>query len=192
MTSAPTRTKLLDAAGRVFLARGFDAASMDLVRQQARVSNGSLYHHFPSKAHLAGALYEHTLRDFHKSLLKPIAGKAGAEAGVRGMIRATLRWVAAHPDRARLLHELRRSVESTGRDCAWAGANRTAFGTLGDWIEQKTASGEMRRMPMQLWMTLVFSPVTALTLQWVRGERTPIPASVRNELELAAWRSVAP
>jgi len=192
MRPPPTRIKLLDAAGQVFLAEGFDAASMDLVRQQAGVSNGSLYHHFPSKAHLACALYEHALRDFHAALLKPIAGKAAAEAGVRGMIRAMLRWVAAHPDRARLLHELRRSVEAAGMDGAWAGTNREACRTLGEWIERQAAAGEMRRMPLPIWVALVFAPATALTLQWVREDAVSIPAAARNELELAAWRSVAP
>ena len=60
-----TRSRLLDAAATVFLAHGYAAASMDMVRQAAGVSNGSLYHHFPSKALLADALYAHTLRDFH-------------------------------------------------------------------------------------------------------------------------------
>ena len=42
--SAPTSTRdrLLEAATKVFLAQGFTAASMDMVRQEAGVSNGSL------------------------------------------------------------------------------------------------------------------------------------------------------
>lgn len=41
MDLTPTRSRLLDAAAIVFLAHGFAAASMDMVRQEAGVSNGS-------------------------------------------------------------------------------------------------------------------------------------------------------
>ena len=82
---------------------------MDLVRQEAGVSNGSLYHHYPTKAQLADALYAHTLRDFHATIMVPISGRASAQTGVKGMVRAYIQWVVDHPERARLLHELRRS-----------------------------------------------------------------------------------
>jgi AcrR family transcriptional regulator len=188
----PTRGKLIEAAGRVFLAQGYEAASMDLVRAEAGVSNGSLYHHFPSKAHLAGALYEHTLRDFHQALLKPVSGKVRAEAGVRGLVRAYVRWVLQHPDRAKLLHRLRHSGEMAGLESAWAAPNQEAYGALCAWIEQMIAAKEMRRLPFPLWMALVFSPAMALTPTWVNQARPSVPPAVRAALEDAAWRAVAP
>src|SRR6187402_989921 len=105
MDPGTTKSRLLDAAARVFLAHGLAASSMDMVRQEAGVSNGSLYHHFPTKARLADALYAHTLRDFHAALLVPVAGRASAQTGVKGMVRAHVDWVMRHPEGARLLHE---------------------------------------------------------------------------------------
>src|SRR5215207_493990 len=101
-----TRERLLDAATKVFLAHGFTAASMDMVRQEAGVSNGSLYHHYPTKAQLADALYAHTLRDFHGTLMTAIHGRATAQSGVKGLVRNYVQWVVDNPSSARLLHEL--------------------------------------------------------------------------------------
>lgn len=185
-----TKEKLLDAAAKVFLAHGFAAASMDMVRQEAGVSNGSLYHHFPTKALLADALYAHTLRDFHAALLGPITGRATAQSGVKGLIRAYIAWVEQHPDRARLLHELRRTGDMTG-GVEMSAANADAFGTLATWIETKVAAGEMRTMPFPIWMAVVFSPAISLTPQWANQSRPAVAPKVRAALEHAAWMGVA-
>lgn len=193
MDPNPTKARLLDAATKVFLEHGFTAASMDLVRQEAGVSNGSLYHHFPTKAQLADALYAHTLRDFHSALLLPIAGRASAQAGekgVKGLIRAYVQWVVQHPERARLLHELRRSGDMTG-GAEMSAANADAFGALARWIAQRVEAGEMRAMPFPVWMALVFSPATSLTPQWVGQPKPTVAPKVRAALEHAAWMSVA-
>ena len=190
-TPPSTRDKLLEAATAVFLEHGFGAASMDLVRQQAGVSNGSLYHHFPTKGQLADALYAHTLRDFHAAMTAPIAGRAGAQAGVKGMVRAYIGWVVAHPDRARLLHVLKRGGQLS-EDGEWNAANAEVFGALRDWISRQVEAGEMRDVPFHLWMPLVFSPAFSLTAYWVKQPEPAVAPKTRAALEHAAWMAVAP
>ncbi len=191
MPATSTREKLLEAATRVFLEHGFGAASMDLVRQEAGVSNGSLYHHFPTKARLADALYAHTLRDFHAALMEPIRGRASAQTGVKGMIRVYVDWVVKHPDRARLLHELRRSVDLAGSPGEWAEANAEGFAVLRRWVDEQTKAGEMRPMPFHVWTALVFSPAISLTPHWARQPRPAVTPKVRAALEHGAWMAVA-
>jgi AcrR family transcriptional regulator len=189
----PTSTKVLvlEAAARVFLEHGFSAASMDQVRQEAGVSNGSLYHHYPTKAKLADALYAYTLRDFHSSLLAAIAGRVSAQSGVKGLIRGYVRWVLRHPDRARLLHKLRRTGDLADTASERNQANAAAFAALADWTQDKVKAGEMRDLPFDLWMALVFSPAMSLTRQWVTQQEPSVPPKVRAALEHAAWMSVA-
>lgn len=182
---------MIEAASRVFLEEGVETASLGRVRQAAGVSNGSLYHHFPTRAHLAAALYLETLRDFHAALLKPLGSDPPAESGIRALLRAYVQWLVAHPDRARLLHRLRRNGDLDGMDGVWAGPNEAAFATLAGWIERRVADGTMRRLPLPVWMALVFSPAYALTPQWVAQAAPTVPAAVRRALEDAAWRAVA-
>ncbi len=68
----PKRRAILDAAGRLFLERGFNATSMDAIAEAAPVSKPTLYSHFKDKSDLFAAvingrccslvysLYEHT------------------------------------------------------------------------------------------------------------------------------------
>ena len=164
---------------------------MDLVRLEAGVSNGSLYHHYPSKAHLADALQAHTLRDFHAAIAKPISGNVGARAGVEGLIRAYVRWVLAHPEQARLLHQLRRISELAAPHTESASANQHAYTALRQWVDQQVERGDMRRMPFSEWMALVFAPVLSLTPEWVSQPKPSVPARTRANLEQGAWQAVA-
>ena len=53
-----TREKILDAAQREVLRRGFSGTSVDAIHEAAGVSRGTLFYHFPSKDNLARALLE--------------------------------------------------------------------------------------------------------------------------------------
>ncbi len=71
----PKRCAILEAAGRLFLERGFNATSMDAIAEAAPVSKPTLYSHFKDKSDLFAAvvggrccsmvhtLYEHTSAD---------------------------------------------------------------------------------------------------------------------------------
>lgn len=51
-----TRTKILEAATRVFTRRGFAAANMLVVAHEANISVGLIYRHFKTKEELFGTL----------------------------------------------------------------------------------------------------------------------------------------
>lgn len=192
MEAIPTRTKVLDAAARVFLEFGYSGASMDQVRQAAGVSNGSLYHHFPTKAQLADALYVDIVRDFQASLLETIAREVSAEAGVKGLVRAHVNWVVKHPDRASLLHKLKRDGGVSDASEGISAANAEAFGALDAWMHRKTDAAEMRALPFHVWLAIVFAPAMSLTGRWVSEPRPSVTPKVREALEHAAWSAVAP
>ena len=52
------RERILDAAQRIVLERGFAATSVDAVLAQAPATKGAFFHHFPSKNALGRALLE--------------------------------------------------------------------------------------------------------------------------------------
>jgi AcrR family transcriptional regulator len=56
--SEETRTKIMDSAIKLFSARGFAAASVDDICEEAGISKGAFYHHFESKQALFIALLD--------------------------------------------------------------------------------------------------------------------------------------
>lgn len=146
----------------------------------------------PTKAQLADALYASALRDFHAALLLPIAGRASARSGVRGMVRASIDWVVQHPDRARLLDRLRRTGDLAGSGGEWKVANAEGIAVLRAWVERKMADGELRDMPFGVWVAVVFSPLVTLTRQWLWDDPPVVPRRDAAAVEAALWQAVAP
>ena len=58
-----TREKLLQAAFDELYRRGFQAASLDTILEQAGVTKGALYHHFPDKASLGFAVVDDVVKE---------------------------------------------------------------------------------------------------------------------------------
>ena len=69
------RRQILDGARRVFLADGFDGASMNDIARVAGVSKGTLYVYFDSKE----SLFEALIRDDRKQQAERIVFPAGAD-----------------------------------------------------------------------------------------------------------------
>src|SRR6478672_2563266 len=66
-----TRTRLLDAAQRLFHDKGYASTSVADVLKEAGANSGSLYHFFPGKQDLLLAVLERYRRDINAQLLEP-------------------------------------------------------------------------------------------------------------------------
>jgi AcrR family transcriptional regulator len=99
---AQTRAALVAAGRSLFGERGFAATSVEDLAQEARVTTGALYHHFPTKM----ALFESVFEQIHAELLADSAAAAmNAEVGVEQLLRGSEAFLDAvlRPDVARIL-----------------------------------------------------------------------------------------
>ncbi len=117
------RRQIVDGARQVFMALGFDAASMGEIAKAAGVSKGTLYVYFKDKDELFAAIvgqecsfqaegvfdFDHTDNDVEAALLKH--GKAFAEKICDPRRQSQLRTVIAIAER---MPELGRKVYETG------------------------------------------------------------------------------
>jgi AcrR family transcriptional regulator len=196
----PSRTALLRSARDLFLTRGFSNVSMAQIRTDANVSNGSLFHHFPTKAHLARTLYVETLLGYQRAILKALDGGPSAPEGVAALVDAHVRWVTEHPDDARVLDELRDAtrvhgapVEGApleGESVEWKSVNAEAFSRLHAWIVSRVAAGDMVDLPLSTFMAVVFAPAVELTRAWVKKRPVRVRPSVREALVRGAIAAV--
>lgn len=67
------REQILDGARKVFMAQGFDAASMNDIVREAGVSKGTIYVYFENKEQLFAALIAHERERFAAEMRKTVA-----------------------------------------------------------------------------------------------------------------------
>lgn len=185
------RSALLAAARAKIAEKGFAATSMDEVRRAAEVSNGSLFHHFPTKNHLARALYLAALTDYQRGQLEILRSARSAEDGVVRLVEAHIDWVLANRDDARILVELRDATAIDGDGVDWKDFNKEAFDALRTFVRRSVDAGEMADLPLDVWTALVFAPVLQLTRGWATKPARKVAPAVRRALAHGAWAAVA-
>jgi AcrR family transcriptional regulator len=110
VTSAQTRTALLDAAEHVFAERGFEATGIRDITDRAGVAHGLVRHHFASKEGLWRAVIDRAI-DRYAAAMTPHATRAAAHparplTATRDAARGFLDVSMRHPRVVRLiLHE---------------------------------------------------------------------------------------
>ena len=106
------RQAIMAAAGRVIASQGL-AAPTALIAKEARVSNGSLFTYFETKADLLNQLYVELKTEMAAAALEGIPTGKSVRAQMAGMWASSLGWATAYPDKRRTLAQLSVSDEIT-------------------------------------------------------------------------------
>src|ERR1700757_3689981 len=92
--SLDTRTRILDAALACFLEVGYEQTTIARIRGRSGVSNGTLFHRFPTKEAIADALYVESIASFQQGLWRLLAQRPRSlRAAVRGTIAHQIEWI---------------------------------------------------------------------------------------------------
>jgi AcrR family transcriptional regulator len=132
--SSETRHRIIAAARELFLAKGFDGTSVAEICRLAGVSNGALFHQFPTKEDLGFAVYTLVRRDFWGRVMAAMTEPDDPLDGVEAAVRAAFafqrddpggaafmfdvsgsKWIEDFADQSQVVHDI---VSSRG--LAWA------------------------------------------------------------------------
>jgi AcrR family transcriptional regulator len=154
---AQTRNAL-SAAGRLLFGRqGFADTSVEDLAEEARVTTGALYHHFPSKT----ALFESVFEDVHHDLLDASARAAkGAPGNVEFLSRAFESFLDAvlQPDVQRIVITDAPAVLGLARFTELD--ERYAYAEIVAVIEAAVAQGELRVEDPETFARLLLGALT--------------------------------
>lgn len=181
------RRQILSGARAVFLANGFDAASMGEIARAAGVSKGTLYVYFDSKEALFRALIVESRRAAAERLTDLGSGRdIGAElSGFARRLIAELT-AAEHVSLVRMVIGAAEKFPDLGRAFFEAGA---AYGAarLADWLRDRHADGVLRIDDPETaaWQFLGMCNMPAMTATVMGAAPPPDPAAVARTAEAA-------
>jgi AcrR family transcriptional regulator len=144
--SSPARQRLVDAAARLFAARGFAATSVADIQQACGLTGGSgaLYKHFPSKRALLDevvGVHLATMRAGHVAFAEQVPDDV---EDALGYIVDSV-WTRMRSDRA-VLRVLLRDLDDFPEllERVWAEIRTNVYDVLTTWITKETERGTMR------------------------------------------------
>jgi AcrR family transcriptional regulator len=135
---ADRRQSLLDAALSLVSEGGLDAVTIAALTERSGMSNGSIYHHFGSRAGVFAQLYADSYARCVTAML-PALDARPASVAVRDLTLRYLDWVTANPSRARFLY--------AAPDHADPVAKQAEFAPVLTWFSDRMAAGELRPIP---------------------------------------------
>ncbi len=178
------RERLLRVALVRFADEGVVAATLEDIRNDAGVSVGALYHHFPDKAGLVAALFTESTSDFQAEFLRELRAHSGAEGGVKAGVRFYLQWVSANRAAAALL------LGARPADAALDARNRSFFAETMAWWRTHVHYGALRDLRFEEINALWLGPAHEYTRHWIAGRGKRVPTSVAELLGEAAWQTL--
>lgn len=182
--TAQRRQAILDAALACFVQQGVTEATLATIRERAHVSTGSLYHHFPSKDHLAAALYIEGLRQAQHHVLASVIRHKQAETGIRAMVQAYLDWVHTHPEYALFLLTHRQAEFMQHVEEQVATLNADFHAQFAAWVAPHVQAGILPPFSSHLYGALIVGPCEYCARRWLMGDRN-LRALVHLKRQLA-------
>lgn len=176
---ADRRQSVLDAA--LALVEAGQPVTISALTAKSGVSNGSIYHHFGSRAGVFAVLYGDSFARC-VAAMTPALALGGAEEVVRGLAVRYLDWVAAHPGRARFLY-----AAPTAADRA---AKAVALAPVAEWFARRMAAGEVREFPLWALDPVLMGPAHECARRFLLGGFDL--AASRDVVADAVWGAVAP
>jgi len=196
MSSRDPKKHVLDAALSTFVELGFERATVAHIRARAgSISNGALFHYFPTKDAIAEALYVRGIASYQEGLLRVVEGRNGVDAA-RATIKAAvghhLGWVETNRDLAWFMYERGRPDWRPAQGAAVRKLNRNTAAHINDWIAPLAAAGVIRNLPLPVLAAFVVGPAHFIARRWVSGLITARPSSFTDALADAAWAALSP
>ena len=171
-----SRQRVLDVALAAVDEGTFEALSLDAVRTQAGVSNGSLYYHFPSWPHLVDGTYATIIGAYQDRILEAIAPTRTAVRSLAALVRCHVLWCERYPERAKFLRRGRARVSRDAADAIHVRNARFSSAVVG----QLRRGGASAELPDDLLVAFLVGPLEAYARGRVEGRTgTPPKLAIR-------------
>jgi AcrR family transcriptional regulator len=190
--STDTRTRILEAALACFTADGYEQTTTARIRERSGVSNGTLFHHFPTKEAIADALYVQAMSSYQEGLWELLRRRPRSlAAAVRGTVGHQLAWTEDHRDHARFLYMRGHLDWDSAAGAELVQLNRSLAAAYRDWMAPLIEAGKIRPRSMLVITAIVTGPAHAIARRWLAGQLdTPLRDYVQ-ELSDAARAALA-
>ena len=188
--TATTRRRILDVTAAHLGRDGYATLTLASVRDEAGVSNGSLFHAFASKAALAAAVYVEGMADYQQHATDAIT-LDGSTDDVRRLVATHLGWVEDHGPLARFLFSSLPDEVMGEVAGPLAERNERFFAALADFYEAMRRAGRMGELDLWTAHSICLGPSQEYCRQWVRGTTDRPPRHVADVLADAAIAALA-
>ena len=180
----------MNAALDCFVEMGYVDTTMEDIRVRSGASNGSIYHHFKSKDQLAAAVYIEGIRDYQAGLVA-VLPDLSARDGIYEIVRYHLGWVGGNRLWSRYLFSMRHADFMKSSENSISQHNAEFNDKLSVWFKKQVMAGKLRRLPREMYISLIWGPCQEYAKHWLAGNGNPDDLEfAAREIGKAAWQAL--
>jgi AcrR family transcriptional regulator len=138
------RAEILEAAERIFVAEGYEGATIRKIADEVGVSSTALYMHFPDKAAILFDICRSTFEELLTRNAEIAAKPVDAVVRVRMMLEAYMRWGLDHPNAYQLVYCRRGPVSLAPLPEGAQDLSRKCYDIFSGVVREIAASGRLR------------------------------------------------
>jgi AcrR family transcriptional regulator len=181
---AQRQEEILEQAARLFAEHGYSDTDTQLLAEQLRIGKGTLYRYFPSKEALFLAAADRAMRMLRQYVDRAIADIEDPLDRVAVAVRASLEFVAGHPEFVELLMQERAQFKDRKKPTYFE--HREAH--VGRWralYRDLIGQGRLRTIPVER-ITDVLSDLVYGTMftNYFTGRQKPPEVQARELLDI--------
>lgn len=153
------KAAIADTAVRLFTERGFHGTPTSLIAREAGISNGTLFHYFPTKEDLINFAYYAIKSRMAKEIVEGVNDEQTIEDKARRIWRNAILWGVDHPDEYMFVQQFGSSpfIRKLPPEEIFKDA-RIALEIFAEAIR----GGRLRDIEVGVAFTVVFSPIDAV------------------------------
>ena len=186
-----TRSRIVAEATRQLPRVGYAAFTVAAVRDALRLSSGSMFHAFPSKAALAAAVYVEGMTDYQHAATEALEAASDPADAIRAWVAVHLGWIEAHRELARYLFSTLPDEVAVAASAPLAERNRDFYAALTRLFTAAHAAGLAGHLPRPVAQTLCIGPAHEYGRLWARGAAEVAPSSLVTMFQGAALAALA-
>lgn len=187
------RERIIATACAHFLEQGFDDARVAAIRAQAGVSNGSFFHHFPTKDALGAHVYLGIVSDYQASMLDVLGGPPAlveSPIAIERLIRRHLAWVVGQRARAAYVFNASRTEWADLVGDELHALNSRFLDAFEAWRLPRVETGELLDIERAAFIAQLLGPAQMLCRRWLAGHDAHSPDRSADTLVACAIRSL--
>jgi AcrR family transcriptional regulator len=187
------RERILAAACAHFLTHGFDDARVSEIRADAGVSNGSFFHHFPTKDALGAHVYLAIVADYQASMLDVLGGPPAlveTSIAIERLIRRHLAWVVGQRERAAYVFNASRTEWANLVGAQLNALNTRFLDAFEAWRLPRVEAGELVDIDRGAFIAQLLGPTQMMCRRWLAGHDALPPDRSADTLVACAIRGL--
>jgi AcrR family transcriptional regulator len=160
-----TRHRILASARKLFFAGGLDATSIAEICKDSGVSNGSLFHHFPTKEAMALEIFIGIRRRYWEHVIAAMEAESTVPAAAEASVRAAFDFQKRFADEYSFMLDTAAAPWLLKHSTALGDLNRDFVARAMRWAGPYIAKGELPALSIHSFGALIFG-----LPQWIARE----------------------